>query len=51
MEKPRLGTSGCYITAEWIETGNAVEVRSPFNNELMAGAHRAGPSEIEAADL
>ena len=48
-EKSRLGTFGCYIAGEWIEAGNAVEVRSPFNDELVAVIHRAGPDEIEAA--
>ncbi len=48
-EKPRLGSFGCYIAGEWIETANAVEVRSPFNNELVAVVHRAGPQEIETA--
>ena len=48
-EKPRLGSFGCYIAGEWIKTGNAVEVRSPFNGELVAVVHRAGPNEIESA--
>lgn len=48
-QKSRLGTFGCYIAGEWIETGNAVEVRSPFNDELVAVVHRAGPNEIETA--
>ena len=48
-EKSRLGTFGCYIAGEWIETGNAVEVRSPFNDELLAVVHRAGRNEIENA--
>jgi glyceraldehyde-3-phosphate dehydrogenase (NADP+) len=48
-EKSRLGTFGCYIAGEWIETGNAVEVRSPFNDGLVAVIHRAGPNEIETA--
>jgi acyl-CoA reductase-like NAD-dependent aldehyde dehydrogenase len=48
-EKSRLGTFGCYIAGEWIETGNAVEVRSPYNDELVAVIHRAGPNEIETA--
>ena len=48
-EKTRLGTFGCYIAGKWIETGNAVEVRSPFNDELVAVIHRAGADEIESA--
>jgi glyceraldehyde-3-phosphate dehydrogenase (NADP+) len=48
-EKPRLGSFGCYIAGEWIETGHAVEVRSPFDDSLVAVVHRAGPQEIETA--
>jgi acyl-CoA reductase-like NAD-dependent aldehyde dehydrogenase len=48
-EQPRLGSFGCYLAGEWMETGEAVEVRSPFNDELLAIVHRAGPREIEAA--
>ena len=48
-EKPRLGSFGCYIAGEWKETGQAVEVRSPFNDELVAVIHRAGSEEIESA--
>ncbi len=48
-EKPRLGKFGCYIAGEWIETGDAVEVRSPFDDSLVAVVHRAGPREIETA--
>ncbi len=48
-EKPRLGTFGCYVAGEWIETGDAVEVRSPFDESLVAIIHRAGPPEIETS--
>lgn len=48
-EPARLGEFGCYIAGEWIKTGDAVEVRSPFDNSLVAVVHRAGPKEIEAA--
>ncbi len=48
-EKPRLGEFGCYISGEWIKTGDAVEVRSPFDHSLIAIVHRAGPKEIETA--
>ena len=30
-------------------TGNTYEVRSPYNDDLVAVIHRAGPDEIEAA--
>jgi acyl-CoA reductase-like NAD-dependent aldehyde dehydrogenase len=48
-EKSRLGSFGCYIAGEWLETDSAVEVRSPYNNELVAIVHRAGRNEIETA--
>ena len=48
-EQPSLGVFGCYVDGEWIETGDAVEVRSPFDESLVAVVHRAGPGEIEAA--
>lgn len=48
-EKPRLGKFGCYVAGEWIETADAVEVRSPFDESLVAVVHRAGPKEIEMA--
>jgi acyl-CoA reductase-like NAD-dependent aldehyde dehydrogenase len=48
-EKPRLGEFGCFIGGEWIETGDMVEVRSPFDESLVAVVHRAGAKEIEAA--
>jgi len=48
-EKPQLGNFGCYVGGDWIKTGNAVEVRSPFDESLVAIVHRAGPEEIETA--
>ncbi len=48
-QEARLGSFGCYVAGEWIETGDAVEVRSPFDDSLVAIVHRAGPAEIEAA--
>lgn len=48
-ERPRLGEYGCYVGGEWVKTGSAVEVRSPFDDALVALVHRAGPQEIEAA--
>lgn len=48
-EQPRLGEFGCFVSGEWINTGNAVEVRSPFDSSLVAIVHRAGPGQIEAA--
>ena len=48
-EKSRLGSFGCYIAGEWIDTVNAVEVHSPYSDELVAVIHRAGTEEIETA--
>jgi acyl-CoA reductase-like NAD-dependent aldehyde dehydrogenase len=48
-EKSQLGTFGCYVAGEWIETGDAIEVRSPFDDSLVAVVHRAGPKEIQTA--
>jgi acyl-CoA reductase-like NAD-dependent aldehyde dehydrogenase len=43
------GEYGCYIAGQWIRTGDAVEVRSPFDEALVAVVHRAGGQEIESA--
>lgn len=48
-EKSLLGTFGCYLAGEWLETGDAIEVRSPFDSSLIAVVYRAGPEEIETA--
>ncbi len=48
-EKPRLGSYGCYVAGEWIETGDLAEVRSPFDDSLVAVIHRARPGDIESA--
>ncbi len=48
-EQPRLGEYGCCVAGEWIKTGDAIEVRSPFDNSLVAVVHRAGSKEIETA--
>ena len=48
-EQPRLGEYGCYVGGEWIKSGDAIEVRSPFDAALIAVVHRAGAQEIESA--
>lgn len=48
-EAPRLGEYGCFVGGESIKTEDAIDVRSPFDNSLVAVVHRAGPKEIEAA--
>ncbi len=48
-ETPALGEYGCFAGGQWIKTGEAVEVRSPYDESLIAVVHRAGPQEIEQA--
>jgi hypothetical protein len=43
-----LGEFGCFVAGQWIETNDAIEVRSPYDASLVAVVHRAG-SQIEAA--
>ncbi|MDX1435481.1 MAG: aldehyde dehydrogenase family protein [Anaerolineales bacterium] len=44
-----LGEYGSLVGGEWVKTGDAIEVRSPYDDSLVAVVHRAGPAEIEAA--
>jgi glyceraldehyde-3-phosphate dehydrogenase (NADP+) len=44
-----LGTHGILVGGRKLETGSVVEVRSPFDNALVANVHLAGPDEVEAA--
>jgi glyceraldehyde-3-phosphate dehydrogenase (NADP+) len=48
-ETPELGTFAPLLGGTRRETGNAVAVRSPYDDRLVAVVHRAGPDEIEAA--
>jgi glyceraldehyde-3-phosphate dehydrogenase (NADP+) len=43
-----LGEYGILLDGEWLKTGDAIEVHSPFDDSLVAVVHRAGPDEIEA---
>ncbi|HKI59320.1 MAG TPA: aldehyde dehydrogenase family protein [Trueperaceae bacterium] len=45
----RLGEFGCFVAGQWLRTGDRMEVRSPYDGELLAVVHRAGPEQIEAA--
>ena len=38
-----------YIDGEWIESGNVVEIRSPFDQAVVGRHHRAGEPEVERA--
>ncbi len=44
-----LGEFGALVAGEWKRTGDAIEVRSPYDDALVAVVHRAGPDEIEGA--
>jgi glyceraldehyde-3-phosphate dehydrogenase (NADP+) len=46
--KAELGEYGILVDGKWLKTGDAIEVRSPFDDSLVAIVHRAGPAEIEA---
>ena len=48
-EAPALGEFGCLIAGQWIKTVAVVEVRSPYDDALVALVHRAGPEQIEQA--
>lgn len=47
--KTELGEYGILINGQWIKTGDAIEVRSPYDDSLVAVVHRAGAAEIETA--
>lgn len=40
---------GALVAGQWVRTGQTMEIRSPYDNALVATVHRAGPAEIEAA--
>jgi acyl-CoA reductase-like NAD-dependent aldehyde dehydrogenase len=40
-----------FVNGEWIDGAGIVEVRSPYDNALIAKHHRAGPEQSEAAIL
>jgi acyl-CoA reductase-like NAD-dependent aldehyde dehydrogenase len=44
-----LGEYGCFVGGQWIQTGDAIEVHSPYDEALVAIVHRAGPKQIEQA--
>lgn len=44
-----LGEYGCLVGATWIKSGDAIEVRSPYDESLVAVVHRAAPEQIEQA--
>jgi glyceraldehyde-3-phosphate dehydrogenase (NADP+) len=42
-----FGELGALIGGRWLKTGDAVEVRSPYDSALVAVVHRAGAAEVE----
>ena len=48
-ERPELGEYGCLVAGSWQKTSDVIEVRSPYNQSLVALVHRGGPDEIEKA--
>ncbi|HEY4723779.1 MAG TPA: aldehyde dehydrogenase family protein, partial [Anaerolineae bacterium] len=38
-----------FIDGQWLKTGDAIDVRSPYDASLVAVVHRAGPKQIEQA--
>ncbi|MEJ2598219.1 MAG: aldehyde dehydrogenase family protein [Anaerolineales bacterium] len=44
-----MGELGLLLDGQWLKTGDAIEVHSPYDDALIAIVHRAGPREIEAA--
>lgn len=45
----RLGEFGCIVCGQTVETSRRHEVRSPYDDSLVAIVHRAGEAEIERA--
>jgi glyceraldehyde-3-phosphate dehydrogenase (NADP+) len=44
-----LGERGPLVGGRTVATGDAIEVRSPYDASLVAVVHRAGPAEVEEA--
>lgn len=44
-----LGEYGILLDGEWLKTGDAIEVHSPYDDSLVAVVHRAAPGEIETS--
>ena len=44
-----LGEYGCFVGGQWIKTGEAIEVHSPYDASGVAIVHRAGAKQIEQA--
>lgn len=49
VSSAEMGEYGVLIDGQWLKTGDAIEVRSPYDNSLVAVVHRAGADEVERA--
>jgi acyl-CoA reductase-like NAD-dependent aldehyde dehydrogenase len=47
--KAEMGEYGTLIDGQWLKTGDAIEVHSPYDDALVAVVHRAGAKEIQHA--
>lgn len=48
-ESGELGEFACLVAGEWLKTGDAIEVHSPYDDSLVAVVHRAGRTDLERA--
>jgi acyl-CoA reductase-like NAD-dependent aldehyde dehydrogenase len=48
-KKPELGEFACLVGGQWTKTGEVMEVRSPYDQSLVALVHLAGQEEMERA--
>ncbi|HSL23913.1 MAG TPA: aldehyde dehydrogenase family protein [Vicinamibacterales bacterium] len=49
LDRPALADFPCVIRGRHTTTGQVSDVRSPYDDSLVATVHRAGPREIEQA--
>ncbi|MCI0395054.1 MAG: aldehyde dehydrogenase family protein [Chloroflexi bacterium] len=49
IAQTELGEYGVLINGKQHKTGDAIEVRSPYDDALVAVVHRGGPDEVEMA--
>lgn len=49
LETPVLGEFSPLVGGQWVQTGEVIEVHSPYDRSLAARVHLAGPEEIERA--
>lgn len=48
-EEAELGEWGAWLKGRWVKSGTTFEVRSPYDDRLVATVHLVGPQEIEEA--